>query len=336
MPSIYNYDNPIPSVDAVYYKNVTPIGVTAFHPNAPKGLPGLTAPRILSNTDCYIPGVDHNGGNQIAAGRIITTATTPFDNVIKGDPSSQFEMPILTFGIQSSDIDADPRTTYAQRVRIIMDSLVDISAKQTAKLTSAGLTFAGLKHLYVNLNKRQPSRLEVEQIESAEALLDKYHIPVPDDIKDNDADVARIDNDTEADIDALVESLSPSDMDEAKSESKSEDKSESKSESKSEDEYESKTPKTEPKKSTPKTSKQLSVIYKSHGNAAIKTALLNMERDWVRQGTKITGPTSDIGTGKNKFIKSPTGNIIAVAQVKKLLKSGRVSLNNATYTLQYI
>ena len=55
-----------------------------------------------------------------------------------------------------------------------------------------------------------------------------------------------------------------------------------------------------------------------------------MEREWLKSGVKNA---HDIGTNKNKFITSPSGNLIGSTQVRKLLNNGKNYLNTKTFTV---
>ena len=169
MPSIYNYDNSsAPCQNAAYFSNKPIEGVSAFHPNAPKGLPGLTAPRVPNDTSKIpMPNLeDHNTGGHIAKVSSSSARATPFNIKIKGDTNTHFKMPTGKLGQPSDDINAEPRTEFAARVRLLIDYL-----KATP---GAEQLLNQLQQLYVNFNDRLPSSSEIAIIEAAEAVMAAY------------------------------------------------------------------------------------------------------------------------------------------------------------------
>ena len=190
MPSIYNFDNSlVPDKNAAYYKNSAVDGVSAFHPSAPKQLPGESAPRVRNDTHkIYMPrNEDHGWGNHTATFKAVSARATPFNNKFKGDLSTHFKMPTGTLGRQSDNTNAKPRTKFAARVKKIIDYLVgvfgnpsiydssypDASARVIPQRAIRPI-LKQLRHLYANLGNRLPSSQEIETIQKAEQVIANY------------------------------------------------------------------------------------------------------------------------------------------------------------------
>jgi hypothetical protein len=171
MPSLYNYNNTVPTRPAARFQVKTK-GSTAFHRNAPQPLPGASAPHVGNTSHGLWPNnlEDHGWGNHTAKYREISMPTTPFNNILKPDPSSQFTEPVGTPGFQSDDANAYPRTDFAKRVKQIIDYLASVQPNDDSLRT--------LRHLYSNLDSRLPSGLEIEKIEKIEEMIRALNPPV--------------------------------------------------------------------------------------------------------------------------------------------------------------
>jgi hypothetical protein len=174
MPSRYTFDNSVPDANSAYYSASPDPRVTAFHAKAPKSSYLKLEPRVPTDTHTiYMPRrEDHGWGNHNARFKVLTKRATPFNNIFKGDPKTQFTLSVGTLGRTSTDFEAEPRTDFAVRIKRIMDYLATVSPGAT-------LAMAALGHIYANINRRMPSSHEIEKIVAVEALMNNYLRTVP-------------------------------------------------------------------------------------------------------------------------------------------------------------
>ena len=186
MPAIYTFDqNVVPDRNAAYYTNKPVSGVSAFHQHAPKPLPGLYDAKTPNDILSKIPmpkSQDHGWGLHTAVYAAKTLRCTPFNNKLKGDPRTQFKVPTgKPAARQSDDVEAQPRTEFAARVKRIIDYLNTLYRTQPATFHSHLKVILGtLNKLYANLNDRLPTSREISNIEEVETLMAHYlPLPVP-------------------------------------------------------------------------------------------------------------------------------------------------------------
>jgi hypothetical protein len=179
MPSQYTFDHSVvPGEAAAYYTNTPVPNVTAFNKHAPQALPGPIMARVLNDTLSKIPppnSQDHGWGHHTAAFTVKVLGTTPFDKFLKGDPATQFRVPVGKPANQSDDVDAQPRTMFGMRVRRILDYLNTIPSDDERLVMILGV----LNHLYANLSNRLPTSQEIAIIEKYEVLMAKYFQSIP-------------------------------------------------------------------------------------------------------------------------------------------------------------
>ena len=185
MPTHYNFDRSVvPDPNAAYYSNTPVANATAFSTHAPKALPGLFAPAVPNDILSKIPmpnGQDHGWGQHNATFTVKVLPTTPFNNFLKGDPTTPFRVPVGRPSRQSDDVDAQPRTEFMIRVKRIIDYLKTLNSPQlsTPPLDAYTLNYLNsilevLTNLYANLNGRLPTSKEISDIEAVELLMTQY------------------------------------------------------------------------------------------------------------------------------------------------------------------
>ena len=108
MPSQYTFDRSVvPCKNAAYYSNTPVANATAFSIHAPKAVAGLFAPKIPNDILSKIPmpnSQDHGWGQHNATYAVKVLRTTPFNKFLKGDPKTQFRLPVGKPGVQSDDV----------------------------------------------------------------------------------------------------------------------------------------------------------------------------------------------------------------------------------------
>jgi hypothetical protein len=129
MPSIYNKDSSFASNENIAYFKTIIKPSTAFHEDAPKSNESIFRAHVPKETKkIAMPrNEDHGWGDHIARTKMTPRMhTTPFNNKIKGDPSTQFRCPPAGNPGRSKADDPneiDPRSDFSIRVKKLIDAL---------------------------------------------------------------------------------------------------------------------------------------------------------------------------------------------------------------------